>query len=53
MSKTTKDPAKKRQWMFLNTARNFKESHEVGMVFKSKTGTKYIVGEDGAWRKLK
>ena len=52
MGKTVrKDQRKKFAW--LNTARTFKESHTVGNVFKSKTGTMYVVQENGSWKKVK
>ena len=53
MSKTTKDPAKKKAWARINTARTFKESHTEGNVFRATDGTKYIVQNSGNWMKVK
>jgi hypothetical protein len=52
MGKTTNDPAKKKQWKRINTARDFKESHTVGMEFKA-SDRNYMVTPSGAWKRIK
>jgi hypothetical protein len=52
MGKTTKDAKKKRQWMRINTARDFKESHEPGLVVKA-SDRNYLVTPSGAWKRVK
>ena len=50
MGKTTKDAKKKKQWMKISTARDFKTSHEAGMTFKA-SDRDYTVAKDGSWRR--
>jgi hypothetical protein len=50
MSKTTKDKAKKKNWMRISTSRDFKTSHTEGNVFKA-SDRSYIVTADGSWRR--
>lgn len=42
--------AQKAKWKRINTARDFKESHTVGTVFKA-SDRSYIVTADGSWRR--
>lgn len=53
MGKTTNDPAKKKAWSRIKTARTFKESHTGGNVFKATDGTQYVVQAAGNWKKVK
>ena len=50
MGKTTKDKDKKKAWMRISTARDFKVSHTPEMTFKA-SDRDYLVAADGSWRK--
>jgi hypothetical protein len=52
MGKTVRKDERKK-WAWINTARNFKDSHTEGNVFKSKSGTMYVVQANGSWKKVK
>lgn len=50
MGKTTKDATKKKQWMRISTARDFKTSHQAEMTFRA-SDRDYTVAKDGSWRR--
>lgn len=51
MGKTAKDPAKKKKWMKIGTARDFKMSHTEGTKIKT-SDRDYRIAADGSWRRL-